>query len=315
MFSGGNYIESAFECVDEDSLKIHLQNFEVTESVKSLFKDKPCRATEFSAGYDLGVIDDVVIPARTSKFVTFGNVVRVENGFYIGVVVPRSSLAKKRGLILANGPYFIYKGTDSHLLSLKFINFTDEDVELKAGDKIAQCLFIKFPSWLISDTNEMEGELCEEVIISDNPLDEHIMSPMLEDNIETLSGHPVDSISQWVYSFQAPENVELLPGKVTCVMTGLRCKCNLGQVFILKCALNNSCVELANCIGIIDADYYDNPDNKGEIGVLLLNRGTQPVKINSGDVIATGSLYSYGTIVGDSFGGKRLGGFGSTDKN
>ena len=86
-------------------------------------------------------------------------------------------------------------------------------------------------------------------------------------------------------------------------------------MFILKCALNNSCVELANCIGIIDADYYDNPDNKGEIGVLLLNRGTQPVKINSGDVIATGSLYSYGTIVGDSFGGKRLGGFGSTDKN
>lgn len=314
MRHSGTFIESAFNCIDTDSLNIHIINSD-REHVKPIFDERITRATEFSAGYDLRVIDDTTVPAHSGKLVTFGDAIRIESGFFIGVVVPRSSLAKKRGLVLANGPYYIYNGMGNHLVSLKFINFTDNDVELKAGDKIAQCVFIKFPNWLISDDTEMAGVLQDEVIIQDDPLDAQIMSYPLESSIETVDGVSVDSVAKWSYSFQSPIDTVLEPGKVQCIMTGLRCKCNSDQVFILRCAVNNSCVELANCIGVVDSDYYDNPDNKGEIGVLLLNRGTQPVVIKQGDVIATGSIYNYGIVENDSFGGQRLGGFGSTDKH
>ena len=42
---------------------------------------------------------------------------------------------------------------------------------------------------------------------------------------------------------------------------------------------------LPNGIGVIDADYYNNPNNEGELFVQVLNYGVRPLHIKKGDRI------------------------------
>ena len=69
---------------------------------------------------------------------------------------------------------------------------------------------------------------------------------------------------------------------------------------------------LANSAGIIDADYYNNPDNEGEIFLQLINLTPFPIRICKGDFIGQGIIHTYGVTEDDSAGGNRQGGFGST---
>lgn len=70
---------------------------------------------------------------------------------------------------------------------------------------------------------------------------------------------------------------------------------------------------LPNGVGIIDADYYDNPANEGEIFVQLVNYGLRDYHIKKGERIAQGIFVPY--LVADQEEvpqAKRSGGFGST---
>lgn len=70
---------------------------------------------------------------------------------------------------------------------------------------------------------------------------------------------------------------------------------------------------LPNGIGVIDADYYNNEDNEGEIFVQLLNYGVSPVHLKKGERLAQGIFVPYLQADGDSHDGKqRQGGFGSS---
>jgi dUTP pyrophosphatase len=73
---------------------------------------------------------------------------------------------------------------------------------------------------------------------------------------------------------------------------------------------------IPNSVGIIDADYYGNPDNDGEIMFAFYNFKPFDVKIKAGDRIGQGLFKKVlrpeiGLSVKDS---ERAGGFGSTDK-
>lgn len=73
---------------------------------------------------------------------------------------------------------------------------------------------------------------------------------------------------------------------------------------------------LPNGVGIIDADYYNNPSNEGEIFVQLINYGLEDIQIKKGDRIAQGIFSKYYTIDDEeALFDQRLGGFGSTGKN
>lgn len=72
---------------------------------------------------------------------------------------------------------------------------------------------------------------------------------------------------------------------------------------------------LPNCTGIIDSDYYMNPDNKGNIILAIRNDGTEPVTFKSGDKVAQGIFMNYLTADNDNvLSEERLGGVGSTGK-
>jgi dUTP pyrophosphatase len=118
------------------------------------------------------------------------------------------------------------------------------------------------------------------------------------------------------YDFSAAKTVELLPGKVTLVPTGIKAYMQsdeyLGIHIRSGLALRHT-LSLINGQGIIDCDYYDNPDNEGHIMIAIVNHGAEAVTIEAGTRIAQGVFYKY-LCVDQEEGSKtqRTGGFGST---
>lgn len=75
-------------------------------------------------------------------------------------------------------------------------------------------------------------------------------------------------------------------------------------------------VRLANSVGIIDADYYNNSKNEGEIFIKLHNQGDRILRIPNGESFAQAIFTPFLLADGDSFdtGNDREGGLGSTSK-
>ena len=71
---------------------------------------------------------------------------------------------------------------------------------------------------------------------------------------------------------------------------------------------------LANGVGIVDSDYYNNPDNEGHIMFPVHNLGFKDKLIKKGERIGQGLFLKYLKIDDDISDGTRTGGFGSTDK-
>ena len=104
--------------------------------------------------------------------------------------------------------------------------------------------------------------------------------------------------------------------KPTLVSTGVKCKLDPGTY--LELVLRSSTplkqwLVMANSVGIIDADYYNNPDNEGEMFFQLINLSPFPIKLQKGDIIGQGIIHRFDTTEDDAAVGKRVGGFGSTN--
>ena len=65
---------------------------------------------------------------------------------------------------------------------------------------------------------------------------------------------------------------------------------------------------------IIDADYYNNPDNEGEIFLHLINLSPCDILLQKGDIIGQAIIKPYLTTEDDIASGDRIGGFGSTSE-
>lgn len=121
------------------------------------------------------------------------------------------------------------------------------------------------------------------------------------------------------YDFEAGESVTIRPDEQVMVPTGIKAYMQPDEVLTIhirsSMAVKHQLV-LVNSVGIIDADYYDNPDNEGHIYIALWNRGSEPFAIEKGDRIAQGIFGHYLVADDDSAGqgAERQGGFGSTGK-
>lgn len=71
---------------------------------------------------------------------------------------------------------------------------------------------------------------------------------------------------------------------------------------------------LATGASVIDADYYNNPDNEGEIMVVLYNYGDETQTIEAGERIVQGIFTKYFLVDNDATTDERTGGTGSTNK-
>ena len=105
--------------------------------------------------------------------------------------------------------------------------------------------------------------------------------------------------------------------KPTLVSTGMKCK--LADNEYLELSIRSSSplkywLILANGVGIIDADYYNNSDNEGEIFFQIINLSPFPIIIQKGEIIGQGIIKEYKLTEDDCATGLREGGFGSTNE-
>lgn len=103
--------------------------------------------------------------------------------------------------------------------------------------------------------------------------------------------------------------------KPSLVSTGM--KCHMPKGTYLELSVRSSTplknwIVMANGVGIIDADYYNNPDNEGEIFFQLINLSPFPIVLHKGDIIGQGIIKPYLTTKDDVATAVRTGGFGST---
>jgi dUTP pyrophosphatase len=98
----------------------------------------PSYAHVGDAGLDLRAAEDVEVAPRARVAVATGLRVAVPVG-WVGLVHPRSGLARRHGLTVANAPGTIDAGYRGDLLVL-LVNLGDDPVSVSRGDRIAQLL-------------------------------------------------------------------------------------------------------------------------------------------------------------------------------
>lgn len=123
------------------------------------------------------------------------------------------------------------------------------------------------------------------------------------------------------YDFYSKEEKILNPGEFHTFWTDVKAQMYYDNVLKLYPRSGNGVKKglvLRNGTGIIDPSYYGNMSNDGNIGICLVNTGTEVVLIAEGDRIAQGVFNRYLITDDDRFlKGKeksveRTGGFGSS---
>ena len=143
---------------------------------------------------------------------------------------------------------------------------------------------------------------------------EDIIIPPYSELVESMNEHrPV-----FLASLEAAAAaIKEAGAKIPLVSTGMKCQLDPGTY--LELSVRSSCplkhwLILGNSVGIIDADYYNNPDNEGEIFFQIINLAPFAIQLKRGDAIGQGIIKPYLTVEEDNATGMRVGGFGSTDR-
>ena len=118
------------------------------------------------------------------------------------------------------------------------------------------------------------------------------------------------------YDFECAIDTICPAHKITLIPTGIKAQIDTG--YYLQLAVRSSTPKkkgliLANGVGIIDEDYYNNPDNEGHIMFQVYNITDNDVTIPAGERIGQGIFIKYAITDNDIAEGLRIGGFGSTD--
>lgn len=120
------------------------------------------------------------------------------------------------------------------------------------------------------------------------------------------------------YDFYLPYDVSIPPYSFTKIIpTGIKAYMPEDEVLMLHIRSSvgiKKHVVLANCTGIIDADYYNNPENEGNIGITLFNTHSRWAEFKKGERIMQGMFVKYGVVDDDTTTGERKGGTGSTGR-
>ena len=89
---------------------------------------------------------DVMVRAREVALVRTGLVIEVPTGHCLAIFA-RSSTPLKRGLQIANGVGIVdpdYSGPSDEVM-IQVLNFTDHDVQVHRGDRLAQGIILQAP--------------------------------------------------------------------------------------------------------------------------------------------------------------------------
>ena len=123
------------------------------------------------------------------------------------------------------------------------------------------------------------------------------------------------------YDIEAAEDV-IIPSfkkgmNPTLVKTGLKAYMQDDEMLLLYNRSSNPKKKgliMANSVGVVDKDYYGNPDNDGHFMFAFYNIKEEDVEIKKGEAIGQAIFEKYLVVDNDMSEGERIGGFGSTSK-
>lgn len=119
------------------------------------------------------------------------------------------------------------------------------------------------------------------------------------------------------YDFYSPVSVTIGPHQWGMVRTHVKARMAADDVLLIfpRSSMGiKKHMMLSNTVGVIDSDYYNNPDNEGNIIVGIYNYGNTEQHIAVGEKIAQGIFLKFGITADDFTAAKseRRGGIGST---
>lgn len=119
------------------------------------------------------------------------------------------------------------------------------------------------------------------------------------------------------YDFYSLNDFVIKPGEVRKIATGVKVMMNEDEAFLIyvrsSMGFKNN-VRLTNQVGVIDADYFENPSNDGHMWVSLQNHGDVDYVVKKGDAFCQGMFIKYLKTDDDDASDIRLSGFGSTNR-
>lgn len=119
------------------------------------------------------------------------------------------------------------------------------------------------------------------------------------------------------YDIYSPIETTIMPHSMNMIWTNIKAKFNNDEVLLLcvTSGMGKHGIMVANTIGVIDADYYGNISNDGNLGFRLYNYSDEPYEIKVGDKTGQGIFMKYLTVDDEEeIEEVRVGGFGSTVK-
>lgn len=118
------------------------------------------------------------------------------------------------------------------------------------------------------------------------------------------------------YDFFSPVSLIIKPGEKILIFTDVKAYMQDNEALILnpRSSMGKTDITFANTQGWIDADYYNNPSNDGNIGIFLKNNSNVDFIVNEGDRIGQGAFIPF--LIADNGNTRiqRQGGYGSTGK-
>ena len=128
-------------------------NVNITRIDKSL--PLPTYETKGALGFDFLARNDMVAKAQEIVLIPSNVIIKVPEGYAL-FVIPRSSTPKKKQLLMPHSIGLIdsdYSGSSDEIF-LQFYNFSNKNVDIKKGEKIAQGIFVKIA---IAEFQEQEN--------------------------------------------------------------------------------------------------------------------------------------------------------------
>lgn len=116
------------------------------------------------------------------------------------------------------------------------------------------------------------------------------------------------------YDFFSPVATTIAPGETVKIHTNIKVLMPDNEALILcnRSSYGPKGIVMPNGIGLIDADFYGNKTNDGNMSFVLKNTTQADFEIKVGDKIGQGFFIQYFTVDDDDAHGTRNGGFGST---
>lgn len=120
------------------------------------------------------------------------------------------------------------------------------------------------------------------------------------------------------YDIRVISDIAIAPGETVMIPTGIKVSMYDDEVMyvVIRSSMGfKNKLNLANQMGVIDSDYYNNKNNEGHVFVPIRNNGNETYTIKKGEHFAQGIFSKFLIVENEEMiTSSRNGGFGSTNK-